>query len=484
MTSSPDPAPAASATLDPVTTPTPPAPERSGSGHRYGRMWRSVPRELGFLLLAMPIAVVTFIAVVTLFSTGVSTIALFFGVFFIIAALLASRAFGTFEMARLEWAGRPPIPRPAWTNSGDPAGFWAGLLRVLSNGHYWLHLLHAMAVNFVVSIITWIITVFWLSVALAGVTYWLWVQWLPAGRGEDDWLYRTVLGGVAPWLLPGLDATVEPLIGEAIFQVLLGVIFLATLPFVTHGLTLLHDVIARPMLGAWRSEFLQREVADLSESRGAVLAAEDQSLRRLERDIHDGPQQRLIRMQMDLAAADRKLGSDPESARALIAEAMQQSRDTLEELRALSRGFAPPILQDRGLVAGLASLAATSTVPVRVSTELDPALALPPAVERSAYFVAAELLANVAKHSGATDSVLHSAITVDPTTGAQWLTVTVTDNGLGGAIPTEGHGLHGLTERLRGLRGSLSLDSPAGGPTVAQAFIPLEFVTPGRPPQW
>src|SRR5690606_40405777 len=133
--------------------------------------------------------------------------------------------------------------------------------------------------------------------------------------------------------------------------------FLLPLPFVPHALTWMHHAIARGMLAAFRSEELRVQMADLSASRSAAVAAEGTALRRLERDIHDGPQQRLVRLQMDLAAAERQMATDPESARRLLDEARQQSKEALEELRALSRGFAPPILLDRGLVAALESLA-------------------------------------------------------------------------------------------------------------------------------
>ena len=118
---------------------------------------------------------------------------------------------------------------------------------------------------------------------------------------------------------------------------------LLLLPYVSRGLTSMHWFAARALLGRFRTDALEAQVASLAESRGAAHAAEGHSLRRLERDIHDGPQQRLVRLQMDLAAAERQLDTDPDKARGLIAEAMQQSKDALEELRALSRGFAPPL---------------------------------------------------------------------------------------------------------------------------------------------
>ncbi len=175
---------------------------------------------------------------------------------------------------------------------------------------------------------------------------------------------------------------------------------------------------------------------------------------------------------MDLATAERKLDSDPEGARTILAEAGQQAKDTLEELRALSRGFAPPILQDRGLVAALDSLVARSAVPVTFDNGLAPDLRLPPEIERSAYFIAAELLTNVSRHSGAASARLQVAVAGEPD-GTRRLELWVTDDGHGGATLTADHGLSGLDERARGLRGDLVVDSPVGGPTRIGARIPV-----------
>jgi len=240
-----------------------------------------------------------------------------------------------------------------------------------------------------------------------------------------------------------------------------------TLPLVTRGLTTIHWLVARGVLAAFKSDALLKEVADLTDSRGAAISAEGHSLRRLERDIHDGPQQRLVRLQMDLAAAERQLDTDPEKARGLIAEAMEQSKEALEELRALSRGFAPPILLDRGVVAALESAADRAAIPTRVMSELPAEGVLPQEIERNAYFVASEALANAAKHSGATE--LDVMVSLDD----GWLVVAVTDNGVGGAVATPEHGIAGLEERLRGLGGTLEVVSPAGGPTVITARLPV-----------
>lgn len=434
-------------------------PERSHRG--YGGLWRGMPRELGYLLVWFPIAMTGFGVTVGLFSAGVSTVVVFFvGLLLIIGALYVSRGFGTLNLILLNWVGRPRVPRPDWMDARARTGFVGWLRACLGNGHYWLYLLHVMVVDAIVTTVTWAITITWLSIGLGGVTYWLW-EWL--WPSERTWFLSQWLAEQWAVRLPGGDV-----VADGIISTTLGVLFLLTLPLVTRGLTQLHWAIARGMLGSFRSDELEREVAALAESRGAAISAEGTSLRRLERDIHDGPQQRLVRLQMDLAAAERQLDQDPDKARGLISEAMQQSRDALEELRALSRGFAPPILLDRGLVAALESAAARSVVPTRLIDEVPPGTTLSTDTERNAYFIASEALANAAKHSDATDIEVRVALSDDGRT----LEVHVADNGRGGAVATPGHGLAGLDERVRGLGGTLSIDSPEGGPTLVVARLP------------
>jgi signal transduction histidine kinase len=310
-------------------------------------------------------------------------------------------------------------------------------------------------VNFVLTLISWTVMITWVSVALGGLTYWFWSIFLP--NTDQDWY-------LSRWFFGPTDANFETL--DTILYFVLGLVFAATLPFITRGFTLMHYYVAVALLGSFASDLLRRQVGDLAASRSAAVSAEGHSLRRLERDIHDGPQQRLVRLQMDLAAAERQLDKDPEKARGLINEAMLQSKDALEELRSLSRGFSPPILLDRGLVAALESVADRNTVPTRIESTLGDVV-VPQEVERNAYFVATEALANAAKHSGATEVV------VSLTASDTWLVVSVTDNGAGGAVVTPDHGLAGLEERLRGLGGSIELSSPAGGPTVLAARLPL-----------
>lgn len=434
-------------------------------GTAYGQLWRRMPRELGYLLIWFPFALAGFVVTLGLFWSGVSTIITFFiGVVLIIAGLYVSRGFGTLNLALLRWTRLPIIEKPEWQDARASTGFFGWLRAVIGNGHYWLYLLHVMIVDFIVTTITWTIMVVAVTIALGGVSFWFWDLFIPPG--DQEWY-------LSRWLFPGGGFDVR--LVDNLICLALGLIFLALLPLVTRALVSLHWLVARGMLGAWRSDALQREVVSLSESRGAAHSAEGHSLRRLERDIHDGPQQRLVRLQMDLAAADRQLDGDPEKARGLIAEAMQQSKDALEELRALSRGFAPPILLDRGLVAALESAAVRSSLPTRIVSELPEGVQLPQEIERNAYFIASEALTNAGKHSGATEVEIRVSQHLDE---HSWLDIVVTDNGVGGAVAVAGHGIAGLEERVRGLGGTLEVLSPEGGPTVVSAHLPLASTAP------
>jgi len=448
------------ATPTPLETPHTPTSRRGG----YWGLWQGLPRELAYLLIAFPISVAGFGVTITLFTGGAGMLAIVVGIFLIIGALYVARGFGMLDLSLIEWTGRPQITRPAFPDAPAGSGFFGWLKSVIANGHYWLYLLYVMVVDFIVTTVTWSIAVTWLAGALGGLTYWFWVGFIPR---DDDSFY------ISEWVLSRFGAeAANPLLLESLVNLFWGILFLVSFPFITRGLVWVHWATARGLLGSLRVAELEREVTTLSESRVAARAAEGHSLRRLERDIHDGPQQRLVRLQMDLAAAERQLDADPEKARGLLAEAMAQSKDALEELRALSRGFAPPILMDRGLVAALESQAARSSVSTRVVSDLEPGTQLDQEIERNAYFVASEALVNATKHSGATEIDVRVGTTPEDA-DRTWLDVTVTDNGTGGAVAIPGHGIAGLEERLHGLGGTLSIDSPAGGPTVVSARFPI-----------
>lgn len=444
-----------------MTTTTDVAPR----GNFYTEAWRALPRDAGYLALTGVLLVSAYALLAALFWGGVGSIAAIVGIFLILGALYGARLLGEFEIVRLGWAGFSGIRPVPWTQGTGSNAFWRAF-SALGNPHYWLYTLHALLLLPLVGLVTLTIAFAWLLTGIFSVLSPLVQLSLP---------HNVTLG--VDW--PGVfGATGLPEALVSTIAVIVGLALIASFPLVTRVFTMLHFQVARLSLSGFRSEELQGRVGALDAARGAAISAEGHSLRRLERDIHDGPQQRLVRLQMDLAAAERQLDNEPEKARALIAEAMQQSKDALEELRALSRGFAPPILLDRGLVAALESAAVRSTVATRVVSELPDAIELPQEIERNAYFFGSEALANAAKHSGASDLEVRVALRRIPAEDATWLDIAVTDNGAGGAVTVEGHGLDGLEQRLRGFGGVLEILSPPGGPTIVSAHFPVTFTVP------
>ena len=232
-----------------------------------------------------------------------------------------------------------------------------------------------------------------------------------------------------------------------------------------NGLAWLYAVFARVMLGPSTVELRER-VAGLRDASARILAAADDERRRIERDLHDGAQQRLVALNLTLGVAETRVASDPEAAVRLIAQARAEAVEAVRELRELARGIHPALLADRGLGAALEALAARAPVPVEIVGI--PRVRLPPAVEATAYYVAAEALTNMAKHANA------SQVSVRLDADRCRLLIEVRDDGDGGAQTAPGGGLHGLADRVDALDGRLEVDSPPGGGTAVIAEIPLE----------
>jgi len=214
-----------------------------------------------------------------------------------------------------------------------------------------------------------------------------------------------------------------------------------------------------------RARALRERVDDLRDARQRIIDAADAERRRIQRDLHDGAQQRLVAVALTLGLAEARIESDPEGTAKLIAEAREEAQLAIKELRDLAGGIHPAVLSDRGLAAALDALAARAPVPVRLSDV--PADRLSPQVEAAAYFVTAEALTNVAKYAQAT------CASVDLALEANCLRVEVRDDGVGGANPVAGSGLRGLRDRVDALDGRLELDSPPGGGTTVRVEIPL-----------
>ncbi|MEU2788295.1 sensor domain-containing protein [Streptomyces sp. NPDC007100] len=248
------------------------------------------------------------------------------------------------------------------------------------------------------------------------------------------------------------------------FPVVLLSLFVAwpVLPWIARGLANADRLMVRGLLSP--SDELERRIAELKTDRATVSDTAAADLRRIERDLHDGAQARLVALAMGLGLAKEKLLEDPDAAAQMVDEAHGEVKLALQELRDLARGIHPAILTDRGLGPALSSLAGRCTVPVEV--EVDMAERPAPAIEGIAYFTVSELLQNVSKHSGARSA------RVEVWRAQDRLLLQVQDDGRGGARLDGGSGMAGLAERLGAVDGLFVLDSPAGGPTRVTAELP------------
>jgi len=237
--------------------------------------------------------------------------------------------------------------------------------------------------------------------------------------------------------------------------------------WVTPWLGWLHGELAIALLGPNRTQHLEQKAERLQASRARGVDAAEAERRRIERDLHDGAQQRLVAVAMSLGRAKSKFDKDPEAVRELIDEAHSDAKLAVSELRDLARGIYPAVLGDRGLDAALSAQAAKSPIPVDVQVTVDPRP--PAAVETTAYFIVGETLANIAKHSGATEA------TVKVWRSETHVVVEITDNGRGGAEMRPGGGLAGLADRAATIDGVITVVSPNGGPTVIRADLPCQW---------
>jgi signal transduction histidine kinase len=253
--------------------------------------------------------------------------------------------------------------------------------------------------------------------------------------------------------------------GTILGLTLAGLVIFFAAPWVTRSAAELDVRLARALLSPSRSEVLTRRVASLSASREELVDAADAERRRIERDLHDGTQQRLVSIAMNLGLARATMTGDvPEPLRATIEQVHGEAKHALSELRDVVRGMHPAVLDELGLDAALSGIAARCAVPVRLTVDLP--RRLPRAVETVAYFLVSEALANVAKHAGA------SRVDISVAALPRLLRVVVSDDGCGGADPAGGTGLRGLGQRIRAVDGTLTLSSPAGGPTTLLAELP------------
>ena len=412
---------------------------------------------LGLLLIVLAAAVLTGFGMISLLTGsyglhGLRTLlelagGLAIGRFLLPAALLGMRSMAnTTRRLSGEWCGVPiadgyqpppvtdgtklPFTRRLWWLLGDPAT-WRDLLWITVN-----------------SLVGWTITLVPVALAALGV--------IECIGGAFQGITH-----VPPPAFPGNSPPV---------LVLLGLAFVAAGLRTGPWLLRAYGGLARSMLAADGQAELEMRVRHLAQTRSETIDSGAAEIRRIERDLHDGAQARLVAMGMALSAAEELLDSSPAAARALLVEARESSAKALAELRALVRGIHPPVLADRGLADAVRALALDSGLKVDVGAGL-PGRPEPP-VESAAYFAVCELLANVSKHSGARQAW------IDMRYERGLLRVDVSDDGHGGADPARGTGLRGIERRLAAFDGILALNSPPGGPTVITMEIPCALSSP------
>jgi signal transduction histidine kinase len=276
----------------------------------------------------------------------------------------------------------------------------------------------------------------------------------PATWRDLVWLLVNSTAGFAMYII----AVVESLLG-LVFWWLPKHMFLDT-----------NARIARAMLSPTERTRLASRVQQLAESRAETVDTQAAEIRRIERDLHDGAQARLVALGMNLGMAEDAVDDDPESAKLLLAQARAASSQALAEIRGLVRGIHPPVLADRGLVGAVEALALASPLPVEVDADVPERLPAP--VESASYFAVAEVLTNVIRHSGATGA------SVRLRHAGGLLSMQVRDDGRGGATPGAGSGLRGIERRLGAFDGRLTVTSPPGGPTVVTMEVPCESSAP------
>ena len=404
------------------------------------RTWLAMISHLAGLFLGLAVIVVF----VTGLSLGFSLLVLALaGLPILGMTLRAATLYATSERARLGLMLGVRIP--AWPAEARAGYRWAIVprWRMMTERATWSELGYGLlrlpfsAVAVTLSFSAW-------AAGLVMLTLPLYNSLLPSGGAK---IGDFVLGGT-----PRMTAVAVT-----------GLVVLLAAAQLTRGLAVADAAMSRRLLGPRRD--LAARVTELEISRERVVDAAEAERRRMERDLHDGAQQRLVALAMELGRAKAKFADDPDAARILVDQAHAQAKEALTELRNLVRGVHPPVLTERGLDAALSGLAALCPIPVDV--HVDVPVRPKSAVEAVAYFMVAEALTNVAKHSRAS----HAKVVVEGNGYPGMLTVMVSDDGIGGA-DVHGPGLSGLADRASGVDGRLSVESPSGGPTIIAAELP------------
>ncbi len=420
---------------------------------QVGRPWLSVAsRALAparswwvsvHLVLGLPVGAFTFLVVIVLVgAAGGLAPTLIVSIGAIVVLLRCARWFTSFQRSRFRvvlGVSIAEVPRP------QADGWFRRIVAELGSSSTWRQIgYHLLAlpigvVGFAVVSLGW-------GYGLAMSTVFAYAWTVPAG----GLLHHVPVAG--------------PL-GLAILT-LAGLGVLAATTRLAQLLARIDVAAARCLLGPSRNQLLITRLRQVTESRAEVIDAAEAERRRIERDLHDGAQQRLVSLAMNLGMAQTQLTDIPEDTRAVIASAHDDAKQALAELRDLVRGLHPAVLDELGLDAALSGIAARSPLPVHIDVEVEPRCS--PRIEAAAYFVVSESLTNATKHSRAT------MVDIAVRRLGGWLHITVRDDGQGGAAPRPGGGLAGLARRVSSVDGHWRMDSPTGGPTVIEVELPCE----------
>jgi len=395
--------------------------------------------DTAYLLLGLPAGTIAFTVVVTGWSTALGLAITLIGLPIALATIVVSRGMANAERWRAALVVGSPIRgryRPVTTGR-----IIDRLKAVFADAQTWkdlgwhLLLLPIGIVGFTVAVVCWC----W---SLYCLTFPIWFKITPAAADFGDFTLDT-------WWWALLVFTV-------------GILTLPMTVALVRAGAAGTGALARLLLGA-DTEELEERVEVLTETRAGAVDAAAAELERIERDLHDGAQARLVALAMDLGMAEERFARDPDGARELVGKARDEAKHALAELRDLARGMRPALLAERGLAEAIRALAARTQLPTTVAFDAGGRLA--PAVESAAYFVVAEALTNAVKHSGAT------RLSVRVSREDERLVVEVSDDGRGGA-DASGGGLTGLRKRVEALDGALRIASPPGGPTLLRAELP------------
>jgi signal transduction histidine kinase len=408
---------------------------------RPGALLRQLALDTVYLVLALPMGILTFTFVVTGWSVGLALLITFIGLPILMLTVYASRWLAWLERRRAALVLGEPI-RDVYKQPAS-GHFFDRIRAMFSDPSTWkdlawhLLLLPVGIADFVVAVTAWSA-----SIGTLTVPAWWWA--VPESDPFD----------VGP-------ITVDSW-GDAFVCFAIGIVALPIAAALVRGTAAASGAVSKVVLGPTRRQ-LEERVEVLAQTRAGAVDAAAAELQRIERDLHDGAQARLVSLAMDLGMAEERFERDPHSARELVEKARAEAKLAMGELRDLARGIRPALLAERGLSEAISALAARTPLPTNVQVELDGRLPAP--VELAAYFTVAEALTNAVKHAEARSARVH--VWRD----GERLRIEVRDDGRGGANP-HGHGLDGLSKRLAALDGTLAIASPRGGPTVLYAEVP------------